>query len=714
MTKVEKAAHNVRTPSTVLDHRETFWVLYIRVGFVVLGSQAAAAAVYFDLSPGVRNRSTLLILAAGTVGASAAGFALSRWVAQKDWRPTFSMVTALVVGVLLTVCCALDTGIDSPLVYLAAMPIIYASLALSARSVIVCGSLAFGEVSILTVADPSLTSADSKLLIMFAFIGGITCLAIVYSLGRTRLERDEAAIREELARLADTDSVTGALNHRAFYTRLKSEIDRFKRYGDAPSLLIADVDFFKSFNDANGHQAGDSALAQLTGLMEQRSRTSDVVARIGGDEFAVILPSTPLTVATGVAERLLREVESSSIGITLSLGVAAVTPSDPTVKRVVRDADAALYRAKALGRRQIATTSQGGSGPDDPMVGNQQRCSPENLDLLNERMRQSERERAEALARMDAMFQAAPIGMGFVDADFRILQLNETLAAVNGAPKSEQLGRTVAEVVPSVWPQLEPAYQDVLRSGRPLTIDDISGETHSDPGIRHYWRSTLFPVRVDGKVIGMGVTVLDVTDRKNLEQSTDHLLQSMAAALARAVEERDPYTAGHQERVAEIAEAMARDLGWDSEAIQEVTLAARMHDVGKIRVPTEILSRPGRLSEPEMALVRLHSSSGYDILRSVDMPLAICRMVLQHHERLDGSGYPNGLRAEDISAGARLIAVADVAEAMTAVRPYRAALGQDSARDELRNGRWTLYDGDVVDAYLRVADDASLLEKSGL
>ncbi len=189
--------------------------------------------------------------------------------------------------------------------------------------------------------------------------------------------------------------------------------------------------------------------------------------------------------------------------------------------------------------------------------------------------------------------------------------------------------------------------------------------------------------------------------KENEKKLKNNLVESVAL-LAAMVEMRDPYTAGHQHRVAEIAVAIARNLQLPEEQVEGIQLASVLHDVGKIKVPVEILSKPARLSPIEFSLVKEHSQYGYDLLKSVDYPWPIAQMVLQHHERIDGSGYPQGLKGDQILLEARIIAVADVTESMMTHRPYRPALGVDAALKEIQDHRGTLFDPAVVDACVKL------------
>ena len=186
--------------------------------------------------------------------------------------------------------------------------------------------------------------------------------------------------------------------------------------------------------------------------------------------------------------------------------------------------------------------------------------------------------------------------------------------------------------------------------------------------------------------------------------SVEKLHEVMGAtveSLANAVELRDQYSAGHQRKVAKLAAAIAREMGMANDE-RGIYLAGMVHDIGLLQVPAEILNRPARLSPIEIKLIREHPQAGYDMLKDIDFPWPIAPMILQHHERLDGSGYPNGLKGEEIRIGARILAVADVVEAMTERRPYRAALDIEAALDEIERGKAVLYDAGAVAACLRL------------
>jgi len=186
-----------------------------------------------------------------------------------------------------------------------------------------------------------------------------------------------------------------------------------------------------------------------------------------------------------------------------------------------------------------------------------------------------------------------------------------------------------------------------------------------------------------------------------LRQSLEQSIQTIAAT----VEARDPYTAGHQHRVSELATAIAREMNLSKEQIQGIHLASIIHDLGKIHIPAEILSKPGKLNTIEFMLIQTHPQEGYNILKEVKFPWPIADIILQHHEKLDGSGYPQGLKGDKILLEAKIICVADVVEAMSSHRPYRASLGIKPALNEIKRGRGSWYDPSVVDACLKLFEE---------
>ncbi|WP_310441501.1 HD domain-containing phosphohydrolase [Sulfurimonas sp.] len=192
----------------------------------------------------------------------------------------------------------------------------------------------------------------------------------------------------------------------------------------------------------------------------------------------------------------------------------------------------------------------------------------------------------------------------------------------------------------------------------------------------------------------------DNTERIDILEKLEGSLDNAVTAIAATVEMRDPYTAGHQRRVAKLAAAIASEIGLPAEQIEGIRIAGTVHDIGKIHVPAEILSNPSKLSDAEFSIIKTHCQAGYDILRTIDFPWPVAQMILQHHEKMDGSGYPNGLKGEDILIEARILCIADVVEAMASHRPYRPGFGIFPALQEISRNKGRLYDQNVVKAVM--------------
>ena len=271
-----------------------------------------------------------------------------------------------------------------------------------------------------------------------------------------------------------------------------------------------------------------------------------------------------------------------------------------------------------------------------------------------------------------------------------------------------------------------------LRTGETVIEPDIVSDREFAPWMqravaRGFRSSISLPVRVNGEVEGafsvyadepdafapravrlledlmvsLGFGIERMRDRQDLEIAFANSIELVGSV----VESRDPYTAGHQTRVAQLAGAIGRELGLDEHRVEGLVYAATIHDAGKVGIPIDLLSRPGRLAEEEMALIRRHAQIGWEITSKFRWPWPVAEIVHQHHERMDGSGYPQGLHGDEILLESRIVAVADVYEAVSSRRPYRAALGVDSARSVVTDDSGTKFDADVVDAFLRVLDD---------
>ena len=306
------------------------------------------------------------------------------------------------------------------------------------------------------------------------------------------------------------------------------------------------------------------------------------------------------------------------------------------------------------------------------------------------------------------LFDSAADAIFIHDLDGNILEVNEVACERLGYKKEKILNMTLADI--------DRPKQAV---GTPKRIEELYQRGHIFFETAHENKDgTVIPIELSSRIIdyeGKPVALSiarDITERKLAEeerkQSFERLRQSLEEtinALATAVEMRDPYTAGHQHRVTSLATAIAEEMGLSKEKIEGIRMAGVIHDVGKIRVPAEILSWPGQLTEIDFNLIKTHPQVGYDILKRIELPHQVTKIMLQHHERMDGSGYPEGLKGKKILIEAQVLAVADVVEAMASHRPYRAALGIEKALEEISKNKGVLYDAKAVDACLKLFNE---------
>ncbi|OQX32367.1 MAG: hypothetical protein B0D96_12175 [Candidatus Sedimenticola endophacoides] len=309
-----------------------------------------------------------------------------------------------------------------------------------------------------------------------------------------------------------------------------------------------------------------------------------------------------------------------------------------------------------------------------------------------------------------------------IDAGDRVTSWNPAAEQLFGFSAGEALGQPLSELI--IPHDLRTAHREglarFLATGKAEVFNrhiEIRA-LHKGGGVLPVELS-IVPLRQDG-LYTFYAFIRDLSERDRareaLEESAAQLRQSLMGTIqviARAVEERDPYTAGHQQRVSWLSRAIAQNLGLERSVVEGVRLGATIHDIGKIHLPAEILSKPGRLSEAEYDLIKTHPESGYSILRDVSFPWPVRDIAYQHHERMDGSGYPQGLRGEAICLEARIIAVADVVEAMSSDRPYRPGLGIEVALAEIQTNRGRLYDPECVDACLRLFNELGFSFENG-
>ena len=321
--------------------------------------------------------------------------------------------------------------------------------------------------------------------------------------------------------------------------------------------------------------------------------------------------------------------------------------------------------------------------------------------------RKREEDMRKVAGQLESIMNLAPVIIARADLKMNVQYVNRKFEEVTGYSADEIVGKYWPSLggvgVKDTRVMLRRVVQRLMgRPSRPLQV-----KIQRKDGKWIYVLGIGDLIRENGRPVGVHVIAQDVTDRilaeKEARRSAIRLqkaLEGIIQAMAVTVEMRDPYTAGHQRRVATLAHAIAKEIGLPKDRIIGIELAGLIHDLGKIRVPSEILTYPDTLSEAEFNIIRAHPEAGYDILKNIDFPWPVAQVVLQHHERMNGSGYPKGLSGEEIMLEARIIAVADVVEAIASHRPYRQALGIDKALQEISDNKGILYDPLVVDTCL--------------
>lgn len=319
-------------------------------------------------------------------------------------------------------------------------------------------------------------------------------------------------------------------------------------------------------------------------------------------------------------------------------------------------------------------------------------------DLLmsQEALRKSEEEKS-------LILNATKESIVYYDRDLRINWINRAMSKRLGVEVGDLIGKKCF----MIWKAGEKCDDCILEKvikSREQKKTELTNE------MGEYWLVRAYPViGPDGDVTGVVEVSEDITERKRASKKLEAAFDALVRIASDIVSAKDPYTAGHQKNVSDLAVAIGKKMGLNDETLTCLKFAGLLHDIGKISIPSEILTRPVKLSNIELSLIKEHSRNGYNILKDIDLPWPIADIVLQHHERLDGSGYPNGLKNDEIRLESRIIAVADVVEAITSHRPYRQALGIEHALNEIKKNSGILYDPAVVEACVQVFEDGYLL-----
>ncbi len=335
---------------------------------------------------------------------------------------------------------------------------------------------------------------------------------------------------------------------------------------------------------------------------------------------------------------------------------------------------------------------------------------------------QAEAEVRESQRLLADTIESLPDATMVIDRKGQVLYWNREMVEMTGFLATDMVGKSdyeyalpfygvrrpiLIDMIVDPRVRFENQYTYVHKEGKVLFTETKTGKLKGKERILWGRATPLFNTR--GQIVGAIESVRDITDRKEAEddlkkshERLEAIFSGTVSALAVTTEKRDQYTAGHQHRVAALACAIAKEMGLSAKMIDDIKIAGTLHDIGKLYVPLDILSQTGKLTDIEQLFVKTHPAAGYDIVKSIPFDGPIAEIILEHHERMDGSGYPQGLKGEGILLEARVLSVADVVEAMASHRPYRPALGIDKALEEIQSNAGRLYDVNVVNACVRV------------
>ncbi len=511
------------------------------------------------------------------------------------------------------------------------------------------------------------------------------------------------------------DQLTGLYNRRGFFTMTKRQVQLADRAKKGFYILFADLDKMKWINDNLGHHEGDIALQAVAAICRNSFRKSDIIGRLGGDEFAICAVEAKKDSAELFIKRLRKNFDTYNkkqkhdYKLSLSIGTTYYDPSNPcSIDELLEQADKLMYKQKIFKQSPRVTTIE-----------------PKEIAL-------------DKPSRTEYVLKSDIVKVLLIADDIQISQsvkdmIKETnthrFEVVHVATLSTGLKHLGSEIVDVVLLDLNlkhRRYFEVFKKvyaqaqGVPIIVlIDSDTENLAVKAIREGAQDCLVKSQIDSNLlvrsikyaIERGYTVLEL---KNSFGKFQKALEDTINTLAAIVEMRDPYTAGHQKRVSELAQAIAKEMNLTEDQIKGIKMAALIHDVGKTQVPEDILNKATKLSEIEMKIVKTHPGTGYEILKTIKFPWLITQIVHQHHERMNGSGYPMGITDKDILLESKILAVADVIEAMSSDRPYRPAPGIEKALEEITQNKSKLYDPDVVDTCIKLFKNKDFKFASGV
>ncbi|MCX8053241.1 MAG: diguanylate cyclase [Armatimonadetes bacterium] len=508
---------------------------------------------------------------------------------------------------------------------------------------------------------------------------------------------DLAGANQELSVQATCDGLTGLPNHRTLQQRLSELCRASTSAGDRRifSMVMIDVDHFKFYNDAHGHQEGDAALRAVGRIIASGLRQNDFAARYGGEEFALVLTDVGKAAAVGIAERIRQAIAQHAFPkgrLTVSIGVSEYPSDGSTPGEIIERSDRALYHAKITGRnRVVAWGSTGALADQDKEAKGRKR--PKRSVLIAELEPSLGGSLCEMLPRDSYKVEKAK-GIDKVAEFLKTRRYDIVLVSGSGSTEDYKCLSTIAAIHPNLPIVLLTddlsieCSRDALRSG----ASDVYSRPTSSSELPLLIERNLERTRVEKERLA--------------ERSTGVMLQAIDALVA-AIDAKDPFMAGHSKRVTSLALAISDNLEISSDERWALELAAKLHDIGKIGLPDSALNKQSPLTDEEWRAMREHPALGSRIVGAIDELSYVSNIIRHHHERLDGSGYPDGLKGEAIPYLAQIIAVADAYEAMTSERAYRSPLSPQEAIEELRLHAGSYYDTAIVEALADLVSESA-------
>lgn len=538
----------------------------------------------------------------------------------------------------------------------------------------------------------------------------------------------EAGAQAEYYRsLAHRDSLTGLLNRRGF----DAELHRIWTAGQAQAapigLLIIDIDNFKAINDSYGHPVGDMVLMECAQLVRASVRESDVVCRYyGGDELVVLLPGSPASATRQTADRMLERVRthvvcrgSYDLRATISIGACTMTARPgQTAERFFVQTDRALYRAKQTGRNRVCFAEDLAEAPEPGGESPAAARPVKSLGVAAGRgvvlvvdddhalctlfQRLLVREKFDVLVAESGAAALAVVEQerGLIDVALVDLHLGDQ-SGLELLKKLRTLDEAMVGVVITGQATLDSAVTS-LRFGaydfvqKPISAPQLTAVLERATKYRRLvLENKRYQLHLEDMVREKSAALSRALEQ--IQTSYQFTLEALAAML----DVRERKTGEHSKRVARLSGILAREMGLAAEETETVETGALLHDIGKIGVPDAILLKPGPLTEAERDIMRTHPQLGYDVIRSSPALAGAAEIVLAHQEHFDGSGYPRGLRGDEICIGARIFAAVDAYDAIRADRPYSKGRGAAEALAEIVRHKGTQFDPLVVEALQR-------------